>query len=145
MKKLVLIIALAVFSVVNISAQEKVTKNDSIEVIDLNRTFSIGGKALMCLRSANMSKRNLQSLDWTLENNPVGDKNMVTLKVTNSKTGAIVAFQIWDDGVNVRMKRNRYKKDSSMYEVYDDMFSHLRMVQFSGDTYIILYYSEMKK
>jgi hypothetical protein len=92
-----------------------------------------------------MSKRNLQSLDWTLENNPVGDKNMVTLKVTNSKTGAIVAFQIWDDGVNVRMKRNRYKKDSSMYEVYDDMFSHLRMVQFSGDTYIILYYSEMKK
>ena len=66
-----------------VAAQEQ---NDSIQVVDLNRTFSFGGKAIMCLRSANADKRSLQPLEWTLKNDHIGDNNIVVLDVKNAKT-----------------------------------------------------------
>ena len=120
-------------------AQEQ---NDSIQVVDLNRTFSFGGNAIMCLRSANADKRSLQPLEWTLKNDHIGDNNIVVLDVKNAKTERSVAHQMWSDGVLVRMKTKNGKPE--MYEVYDDMFSHLRIVDV-GLGKLILFYSEQFK
>ena len=122
-----------------VAAQEQ---NDSIQVVDLNRTFSFGGKAIMCLRSANADKRSLQPLEWTLKNDHIGDNNIVVLDVKNAKTERSVVHQMWSDGVLVRMKTKNGKPE--MYEVYDDMFSHLRIVDV-GLGKLILFYSEQFK
>lgn len=120
-------------------AQEQ---NDSIQTIEMNMTFSVGGKAIMCLRSSNATKRSLQSLEWTLKNDRIGETNIVVLDVKNSKTGESVAHQSWSDGVFVRMKVKEGKP--ALYEVYDDIFSHLRIADV-GLGFIILFYSELLK
>ena len=116
--------------------------NDSIQTIEMNRTFSVGGKAIMCLRSNQAEKRDLKPLTWTLKNDRVGDKNFVVLDVKNKKTGTREVHQSWSDGVFVRMKTEKGKP--IIYEVYDDMFSHLRIVDVKLGN-IIMFYSEMLK
>ena len=111
-----------------------------LEIIDMNRTFSVGGKAIMCLRSNTAEKRNVKPLEWTLKNDRIGETNIVVLDVKNTNTNETVAHQSWSEGVMVRMKRK--DKKPVMYEVYDDMFSHLRMAD-TGFGWVILYYSEM--
>lgn len=127
-----------------ISAQEEATPTDStkaeLEVVDMNRTFSVGGKALMCLRSNKAEKRNLQALEWTLKNDRIGDKNVVVLDVINARDNSTVAHQMWSDGAMVRMKVKN--KKPVLYEIYDDMFSHLRIADV-GNMWVILFYSEM--
>lgn len=148
MKKLLSIIALLLVGMMA-SAQET-TPTDSTkakpEIVDMNRTFSIGGKAIMCLRSNEASKRSLQALEWTLKNDRIGDTNIVVLDVKNAKDGSTVAHQSWSDGVNVRMyvTEENGKKDPSICEVYDDMFSHLRIV-YTKMGNAIMFYSEMLK
>ena len=122
-----------------ITAQEK---KDSIQVIEMNRTFSVGGKAIMCLRSNEAEKRDLKPLTWTLKNDRVGEKNFVVLDVKNEKTGMKEAHQSWSDGVMVRMKMENGKP--IIYEVYDDMFSHLRIVDVKLGN-LIMFYSELLK
>jgi hypothetical protein len=119
-------------------------KNDSVQVIDMNRTFSVGGRALLCLRSAEASRKDVKALSWTLTNNPVGDQNFVHLEVKNAKTDKVEAFQSWNGGVQVTMKK---KSDGKItYEVYDDTFMHLRIVELNNNgIYIILLYSELLK
>lgn len=108
----------------------------------MNRTFSVGGKAIMCLRSSNANKRSLQPLEWTLKNDRIGNSNIAVLDVKNSRTGETVAHQSWSDGTLIRMKTKN--NTPVMYEVYDDMFSHLRIADV-GMGFIILFYSEMLK
>ena len=62
MRKALFIFAL-LLSGLTASAQGEV-KEDTIqspqlETVDMNRTFSVGGNALMCLRSNNVTKRSL--------------------------------------------------------------------------------------
>ena len=116
---------------------------DSIETIDMNRTFSVGGRAIMCLRSANANKKELKALTWTLENNRAGNQNFVMLKVQNVKTEQMEAMNTWNGGVNIEMTKR--KDGTFIYNVYDDLFTHLRIVQMSKDSdiYIILFYSEL--
>jgi hypothetical protein len=137
MKKVLSIIALLIIGMVA-SAQE--TAKAELETVDMNRTFSVGGKAIMCLRSKEASKKSLQALEWTLKNDRIGDTNIVVLDVKTAKDGSTVAHQSWSDGVMVRMKVK--DKKPVVYEVYDDMFSHLRIVDVDLG-WIILFYSEM--
>ena len=147
MKKALSIVIMLLLAM-TISAQEEATPTDStkaeLEVVDMNRTFSVGGKALMCLRSNKAEKRNLQALEWTLKNDRIGDKNVVVLDVINARDNSTVAHQMWSDGAMVRMKVTNKdgKKVPKMYEVYDDMFSHLRIADV-GNMWVILFYSEM--
>ena len=135
MKKALFLLLMCV--AMNVQAQ-----SDSIQVIDMNRTFSVGGKAIMCLRSANANKKSLQPLEWTLKNDRIGNSNITVLDVKNSRTGETVAHQSWSDGTLIHMKTKDNKP--VMYEVYDDMFSHLRIVDVDLG-FIILFYSEMLK
>lgn len=112
------------------------------QVIPMNRTFSVGGKAIMCLRSNTAMKNDMKALTWTLSNDRIADKNIVVLDVKNIRTGRTEAHQLWD-GVEVYLVRN--KKGSTMYTVQDDMFSHLRIIDIGDDTYVILFYSELLK
>ena len=137
MKKALSIIALLLIGMVA-SAQE--TAKAELETVDMNRTFSVGGKAIMCLRSKEASKKSLQALEWTLKNDRIGDTNIVVLDVKNAKDGSTIAHQSWSVGVMVRMKVK--DKKPVVYEVYDDMFSHLRIADIDLG-WIILFYSEM--
>ena len=137
MKKVLILLMMCL--TMTMQAQEQ---NDSIRVIDMNRTFSVGGKAIMCLRSSNANKRSLQPLEWTLKNDRIGNSNIAVLDVKNSRTGETVAHQSWSDGTLIRMKTKN--NTPVMYEVYDDMFSHLRIADV-GMGFIILFYSEMLK
>ena len=137
MKK-VLFIALFILMTAAVSAQES---NDSIKTIPMNRAFSVGGKAIMCLRSANASKRSLKPLEWTMENHPINDKNFITLHVKNTKTGLTEARQTWSDNEQVVMKIN--EKGEKTYMVYDDMFRHLVIMELSQYSYVILLYSDL--
>ena len=38
-------------------------KADSIRIVDMNRTFSVGGNAIMLLRSNNAAKKDLRPLE----------------------------------------------------------------------------------
>lgn len=116
------------------------TTKVEMETVDMNRTFSVGGKAIMCLRSNEGSKRSLQALEWTLKNDHIGDTNIVVLDVKNAKDGSTVAHQSWGEGVMVRMMVK--DKKPAIYEVYDDMFSHLRIADV-GMGWVILFFSEM--
>ena len=115
---------------------------DSVQVIDMNRTFSVGGNAMMLLRSNTAEKRNLKPLEWTLKNDRIGDTNIVVLEVKNRRTGETEAYQSWSEGVNVTMKIT--KDGATMYDVSDDLFSHLRIMKTNVGT-IIMFYSELKK
>lgn len=137
MKKALSIFALLLIGMVA-SAQE--AAKAELETVDMNRTFSVGGKAIMCLRSNNASKKSLQALEWTLKNDRIGDTNIVVLDVKNAKDGSTVAHQSWSEGIMVRMKVK--DKKPVLYEVYDDMFSHLRIADVDLG-WIILFYSEM--
>ena len=137
MKK-VLSIVIMLLAVMAAGAQE--TAKAELETVDMNRTFSVGGKAIMCLRSKEASKKSLQALEWTLKNDRIGDTNIVVLDVKNAKDGSTVAHQSWSEGVMVRMKVK--DKKPVVYEVYDDMFSHLRIADVDLG-WIILFYSEM--
>lgn len=117
------------------------TTNDSIKTIPMNRTFSVGGKALMCLRSANAAKRDLKPLEWTLENHPIGEKNLITLHVKNAKTGLTEARQTWSDGERVVMTIDN--KGNKKYQVYDDTFRHLLLGSVGKDIYVIFLYSQL--
>lgn len=116
-------------------------KADSILVVDMNRTFSVGGNALMLLRSNNAAKKDMKPLEWTLKNNRIGDTNIVVLEVKNRRTGETEAYQSWSESVNVTMKIT--KDGTTMYDVSDDLFSHLRIVKTNIGT-IIMFYSELK-
>ena len=117
-------------------------KADSVRVVDMNRTFSVGGNAIMLLRSNTAEKRNLKPLEWTLKNDRIGDTNIVVLEVKNRRTGETEAYQSWSEGVNVTMKIT--KDGTTMYDVSDDLFSHLRIMKTNVGT-IIMFYSELKK
>ena len=117
-------------------------KADSIRVVDMNRTFSVGGNALMLLRSNNAAKKDMKPLAWTLKNDRIGDTNIVVLEVKNRRTGETEAYQSWSEGVNVTMKIT--KDGTTMYDVSDDLFSHLRIMKMNVGT-IIMFYSELKK
>lgn len=117
-------------------------KADSIRVVDMNRTFSVGGNALMLLRSNNAAKKDMKPLEWTLKNNRIGDTNIVALEVKNRRTGETEAYQTWSEGVNVTMKIT--KDGTTMYDVSDDLFSHLRIIKVQLGT-VIMFYSELKK
>ena len=116
-------------------------KADSVRVVDMNRTFSVGGNALMLLRSNNASKKDMKPLEWTLKNDRINDTNIVVLEVKNRRTGETEAHQIWSDGVNVTMKIT--KDGTTMYDVSDDLFSHLRIMKVQLGT-VIMFYSELK-
>lgn len=137
MKKALLFFALLL---VGMMASAQDTAKVEMETVDMNRTFSVGGKAIMCLRSKEASKRSLQALEWTLKNDRIGDTNIVVLDVKNAKDGSTVVHQSWSEGVMVRMKVK--DKKPALYEVYDDMFSHLRIADVDLG-WIILFYSEM--
>lgn len=137
MKKVLSIIALLLIGMVA-SAQDS-TKVD-LETVDMNRTFSVGGKAILCLRSSNANKKSFQALEWTLKNDRIGDTNIVVLDVINKKDDSTVAHQSWSDNVKIRMKVKN--KKPVLYEIYDDMFSHLRIADI-GNMWVILFYSEM--
>ena len=117
-------------------------KADSVRVVDMKRTFSVGGNALMLLRSNNAAKKDMNPLEWTLKNDRINDTNIVVLEVKNRRTGETEAHQIWSDGVNVTMKIT--KDGTTMYDVSDDLFSHLRIMKTNIGT-IIMFYSELKK
>ena len=117
-------------------------KSDSVRVVDMNRTFSVGGNALMLLRSNNAAKKDMKPLEWTLKNDRINDTNIVVLEVKNRRTGETEAHQIWSDGVNVTMKITN--DGTTMYDVSDDIFSHLRIMKTNIGT-IIMFYSELKK
>jgi len=125
-------------------AQEQTdsTRVDSVQVIDMNRTFSVGGNAMMLLRSNNAAKKDMKPLEWTLKNDRIGDTNIVVLEVKNRRTGETEAHQMWSEGVNVTMKIT--KDGTTMYDVSDDLFSHLRIIKMNVGT-IIMFYSEMLK
>jgi len=82
-------------------------------------------------------------LEWTLKNDRIGNTNIVVLDVKNSNTGELVAHQSWSDGINIRMKLGA-KDNPVLYELYDDMFSHLRIADVDLG-WIILFYSEIIK
>ena len=117
-------------------------KADSVRVVDMNRTFSVGGNALMLLRSNNAAKKDMKPLAWTLKNDRVNETNIVVLEVKNRRTGDLEAYQVWSEGVNVTMKIT--KDGTTMYDVSDDLFSHLRIMKMDMGT-IIMFYSELKK
>lgn len=119
-------------------------KETEYEIIDMNRTFSVGGEAIMCLTSKTATKKNLQALEWTLKNDHIGETNIVVIDVKNAKTGQTVAHQSWSDGVYVRMRVDKDKKPVT-YEVYDDMFNHLLIAQLQLGTIIQLYSELLKK
>lgn len=116
-------------------------KADSVRIVDMNRTFSVGGNALMLLRSNNAAKKDMKPLAWTLKNDRIGDTNIVVLEVKNRRTGETEAYQSWSESVNVTMKIT--KDGTTMYDVSDDLFSHLRIVKMNIGT-IIMFYSELK-
>ena len=118
------------------------SKADSIRVVDMNRTFSVGGNALMLLRSNNAAKKDMKPLEWTLKNDRIGDTNIVVLEVKNRRTGETEAYQTWSEGVNVTMKITN--DGTTMYDVSDDLFSHLRIMKMNVGT-IIMFYSELNK
>lgn len=141
MKKLLFFLLLLVVSVCG-RAQEP-SDSDSIQVIDMNRTFSFGGHAVMCLRSNQVTKKSIQPLEWTLKNDRIGDSNIVMLEVKNRKTGELIAHQIWNGNVLVRIKTNKGKPE--LYEVYDEMFAHLRILDVGIGTGIFFYSELLKK
>ena len=116
-------------------------KSDSIRVVDMNRTFSVGGNALMLLRSNNATKKDMKPLAWTLKNDRIGDTNIVVLEVKNRRTGETESYQSCNDGVNVTMKITN--DGTTMYDVSDDIFSHLRIMKVQLGT-VIMFYSELK-
>ena len=118
------------------------TKVDSVQVVDMNRTFSIGGNALLLLRSNSANKRDMKPLAWTLQNDRIGENNVVVLDVKNKRTGETEAHQLWSEGVNITMKIT--KDGTVLYDVSDDMFSHLRIMKANVGT-IIMFYSELIK
>lgn len=136
--KRIVSITIALMMAIAMSAQKV-----ELEVVDMNRTFSVGGKAIMCLRSKEATKKSLQPLEWTLKNDRIANTNIVVLDVKNSKTGELVAHQSWSDGINIRMKLGA-KDNPVLYELYDDMFSHLRIADVDLG-WIILFYSEIIK
>ena len=137
MKKVFIFLAMLVVAI-TIKAQKA-----ELEVVDMNRTFSVGGKAIMCLRSNEANKRSLQALEWTLKNDHIGESNIVVLDVKDAKTGNQVAHQSWGDNIQIRMKLDA-KSKPMMYEVYDDMFSHLSIADVDLG-WVILFYSEILK
>ena len=139
MKKLFTIMLMMAVAIAA-SAQEK---NDSLKDISMNRTFSVGGKAIMCMRSSSMDKRDLRALTWTLENKRVSDDNFVTLKIMDAKTGQIEEIKTWSETVDIAMRVNE-KNDSRSYFVYDDMFYHLRLIDLGKNVYVIMLYSDLK-
>jgi len=143
MKKLLFIMLMLSMGLMA-QAQEQTdsTRVDSVQVIDMNRTFSVGGNAMMLLRSNNAAKKDMKPLEWTLKNDRIGDTNIVVLEVKNRRTGETEAHQMWSEGVNVTMKIT--KDGTTMYDVSDDLFSHLRIIKMNVGT-IIMFYSEMLK
>ena len=110
-------------------------------VVNMNRTFSVGGKALMCLRSANAGKNDLKALTWVLENKLIGEKNFITFNVDNAKTNRMEARQTWNDGEQVQMRID--EKGLKTYVVYDDTFIHLLLTEIGQDVYAIMLYSQL--
>ena len=143
MKKLFLImLVLSIGLIAKAQETSDSTKVDSVQVVNMNRTFSIGGNALLLLRSNNASKRDMKPLEWTLKNDRIGDTNIVVLDVKNKRTGETEAHQLWSEGVNITMKTT--KDGTILYDVSDDLFSHLRIMKANVGT-IIMFYSELIK
>lgn len=139
MKRLFAIALMMVF-VITASAQ---VNNDSLQTINMNRTFSVGGKAILCLRSADADKRDIKALSWTLENKRVADTNFVTLKVSDFKTGNVEEYQTWSDDVQIGMLVNK-KDNTRSYFIFDDTFFHLRILDLGKGMNVILLYSDLR-
>jgi len=153
MKKVLFIIMLMLSMGLAAKAQEQAngTQQDSVQVenqadnvrvVDMNRTFSVGGNAFMMLRSNNAAKKEMRPLEWVLKNDRINDTNIVTLDVKNRRTGDLEAYQVWTEGVNVTMKI--MSDGTTLYEVSDDVFSHLRIMEIDLGT-VIMFYSELLK
>ena len=138
MKRVLFIMALLSI-VLTAGAQEK---KDSLRDISMDRTFSVGGKALVCVRSASMGNKDLRALTWTLENDRVGDSNFVKFECKDAKTGEIVAYKNWNEGVHCVMRINEAKNEKS-YFVLDNEFYHLRIVDIGKEVYMIMFYSDL--
>ena len=142
MKKILLLLSMCLLSLSGMAQSETENAKDTTQVIDMGRTFSVGGRAIFCMRSSHVNKREAKALQWTLENDRVADQNFVKLNVVNVKTGDVEVNQHWNGNVQVRMLNS---EKGIIYEVYDDTFSHLRIVQYKSDVYIIMFYSELRK
>lgn len=143
MKKLFFVF-FCIFSLTSMAQNEPANNpEDSVQVIDMNRTFSVGGRALMCLKSKTADKKSVKALTWTLDNKRAGDQNFVHLEVKNAKTGQVEEFNSWNGGVEIRMVKK--SNGTISYQVFDDTFSHLVISQLNKDKdiYVILYYSEL--
>ena len=106
-------------------AQEK---NDSVEKksIEITTNFNMAGKAILLAKSTTVERSDFKALEWELTNQTVGDENFITLKVINKKTGRIEEIKHWKDGAHLLMEVDEKKQTS--YTVYDDAFTHLRII-----------------
>lgn len=112
-------------------------------VVEITTNFNIGGDAIMLTRGAGVSLRDFKPLRWELTNETFGDKNFITLKVVNSRTGNTEAVKSWKDGIHLKINVN--EKGEQTFTVYDDTFVHLIIVENQKGTAILLFSVLRKK
>ena len=115
--------------------------------IDMNRTFSVSGKAVMLMKTKVTDDHEFQDLRWTLSNQHFNSGNVLTLDVTDATTGEVVAHQMWhgEESINMVIREDGKKA----YLVYDQDFYHLRILEtpIKGfpDYFTIMLFTELRK
>ena len=138
MRRLAILFALMLFWM-TASAQ---TENSDIKILDLNRSFSVGGKAIACQqKNKKLGPEDYANLTWTLENKHLDGMNFITLDVRDASDGTIYAYKTWYNGELIKMVVRGGKPMG--YMVYDDMFIHLRIILGEKDDDVIFLYSEL--
>ena len=120
MKKIFWMMAMAMMMCVNSSAEE------FVRMVPLNRTFSTGGTAVILSTQEDIAAGETRPMTWELKNDPIGERNYITLRIYDAETGYLYKSATWKSGEQLIMAVGESGKKS--YVVSDDDFIHLMIV-----------------
>ncbi len=118
MKRIVSITILLLVTLI-VNAQE--------DLIPMNRNFNLSGKCVLFSKTRLPRAEDKCDLRWELHNNVSLGENYVDFKLLDND-GHVVEYASWNEGISVIMLRGEDKSKS--YFVNDELFSHLRIIEF---------------
>lgn len=101
------------------------------QIHNLNREFNVTNTAFAMCETEDLQKDLVTFKDgvkWHLENSPIGDKNYVRFWI-ETPDGEKLKRQTWN-GDNIKVFLNVNEKGKKSFLVGDDLFLHLRIMEF---------------
>ena len=142
MKRLIIFALLLVSMTTGAQEQADSVKSNK-QTIEITTDFNMAGDAVLLAKSNSISRSDFKPLKWELSNQLIGDKNFITLKVTNEKTGRLEEAKSWKENVHLKMTID--DKGKKIYTVYDDIFYHLQIIEVPQGNAILLFSALRKK